>query len=350
MVVDEIDELTPGPNQVLVSTIACGICGSDLHTVDHAHKLASTAREVAMSTFVFDPDADLVMGHEISVRVEETGDDVDGIAVGSEMTAMPFLTTIDGQRAVPGYDNRYPGGYSERMLLDPAALVPIPNGLDPAMAALTEPMAVGLHAVNQSSAAQGRGAIVIGAGPVGLAVIAALSVLGAEPIVTTDFSATRRRTAQAMGAHVVLDPGSAADRQAGFDAAVAAWSEASTADDTAPVIFEAVGVPGIIDTAMTGAPGGSEIMVVGVCMEADSFRPVMGIYKHLTLKFVLGWSPTEFTQSLHNLAEGRIDPTPLVTGQVSLDDVPAAFAALANPEEHVKILVRPNGSDEAGLG
>jgi threonine dehydrogenase-like Zn-dependent dehydrogenase len=143
---------------------------------------------------------------------------------------------------------------------------------------------------------------------------------------------------------VVIDPGQADDRQAGFALAVEAWAQsAGTGQPTPPVIFEAVGVPGMIDMAMTGAPRGSEIVVAGVCLEHDGFRPTMGIFKHLTLKFVLGWSPEEFVASLHNLAEGRIDGQALVTGEVSLDEVPATFAELATPDEHVKVLVRPNG-------
>lgn len=342
MVVDEIDDLRPGPKQVLVETIACGICGSDLHTVDHAHRMAETAREVDMGTFMFDPDLDLVMGHEVSVRVLEVGSEVEGVRSGTDMTAMPTLTATDGRSAVPGYDNVYPGGYSQHMLLDPVALIPVPNGLDPAMAALTEPMAVGLHAVNQSAATPGRPAIVIGAGPVGLAVIAALRIKGVETIIASDLSPTRRAMAASMGAHIVVDPGEADTRQNGFALTVDAWAGEAAAENP-PVIFEAVGVPGMIETAMTGAPPNSEILVVGVCMEDDAFRPIMGIYKRLSLRFVLGWTPVEFNQSLQNLAEGRIEAETLVTGQVDLDGVPDAFTALGNPDEHVKILVRPNG-------
>jgi len=92
---------------------------------------------------------------------------------------------------------------------------------------------------------------------------------------------------------------------------------------------------------MAQAPGRSEIVVVGVCIPPDQFRPSMGIYKHLSIRFVLGWTPEEFAASLHNLAEGRIDGSKLVTGHVDLDGVPQAFADLADPEQHVKILVRP---------
>ncbi len=345
MVVDEIPDVEPAAGQVLVETIACGICGSDLHTVDHADHMVETAREAGIATFGFRADRDLVMGHELAVRVLDVGPGVEGLEPGAAMAAMPMLTTADGP-VTPGYHNDYPGGYSERMLLDPGALLPVPNGLDPHLAALTEPMAVGLHAVDQSSAEAGRAAIVIGAGPVGLAIIAALALTGAEPIIATDYSPTRRTLASTMGAHLVIDPGTAGDRQAGFALAtdaLAGDSAGNGPDQAAPVIFEAVGVPGMIDLAMTGAPAGSEVVVAGVCMAVDRFRPIMGIYKHLTVRFVLGWSAEEFATSLHNLAEGRIDARPMVTDQVGLDEVPAAFAELASPDRQVKILVRPNG-------
>jgi len=341
MVVDDVAEVSPGPGQVLVETIACGICGSDLHTVDHADQMVQVAADAGSPVFDFDPAKDLVMGHEVSVRVLESGAGVDGIAAGTAMAAMPSLTTDRG-RVIPGYDNIYPGGYCERMLLDPGALLPVPNGLDPAVAALTEPMAVGLNAVNQSSVEPGRAAIVIGAGPVGLSVIASLTIAGIEPIVAADLSPRRRALAADLGAHVVVDPGQAATRQEGFDATVQAWSEHEPGD-VPPVVFEAVGVPGMIEMAMTGTPAGSELLVVGVCMEHDRFRPMMGIMKNLSIRFVLGWTAEEFATSLHHLAEGRIDGSKLITANVGLDDVPDAFAQLANPEEHVKILVRPNG-------
>lgn len=331
MVVEDLPDLTPGPGQVLVEPIACGICGSDLHTVDHAHDLVDSAKATGMPVFDFDPDADLVMGHELSVRVTGLGDGVTTVAEGDEMTAMPFLETPRG-RAVPGYSNTYPGGYSNQMLLSPEGLLPIPNGLDPAIAALTEPMAVGLHAVTESSIEPGRAALVVGAGPVGLAIIGALAANGIEPIIAADYSPTRRRVAALMGAHEVVDPASSSI----FDA----W-RAATDGIEPPVVYEAVGVPGMIDKIMQDAPLRSEILVAGVCIPPDNFHPTFGIYKHLSLKFVLGWSPEEFATSMHNLAEGRIDGSALVTGEVDLDGVPQAFADLADPEKHVKILVRP---------
>jgi len=332
MVVDEIDDLEPGPGQVLVETIACGICGSDLHTVDHGHDLVQASLDAGRDTLLFDPARDLVMGHEMSVRIIGLGAGVDSVNEGDAMAAMPMLLGTDGVH-VPGYDNDYPGGYCERMLLSPEALLPIPNGLDPAVAALTEPMAVGLHAVNESAIAPGRQAVVVGAGPVGLAIIAALISAGRRPVIVSDFSPTRRALAEQLGADVIVDPA----KQSVFEAL-----KPTDATD-APVIFEAVGVPGMIDELMRTAPDRSQILVAGVCLPPDSFHPIYGIYKHLSLQFVLGWTPEEFAASLHNLAEGKIDGTAFVTGEVDLDGVPQAFRDLANPDDHVKILVRPNG-------
>lgn len=331
MVVEDLDDLEPGPGQVLVEPIACGICGSDLHTVDHAHDMVATAHAAGISNFAFDPAKDVVMGHEMSCRVTGLGQGVTGIAEGDEFAAMPYLQTPDGP-VVVGYSNRFPGGYSTQMLLSPDALLPIPNGLDPTVAALTEPMAVGLHAVNESSINQDRIALVIGAGPVGLAIIASLAAAGTETIIASDFSATRRRVAEQMGAHQVIDPAT--------HSIVDAWREAGDGISP-PVIYEAVGVPGMIDQIMAESPAHSEIVIAGVCFPSDTFRPSIGIYKHLSLRFVLGWSPQEFAMSLHHLAEGHIDGAKLITGEVPLNDVPQAFADLADPEHHVKLLVRP---------
>jgi threonine dehydrogenase-like Zn-dependent dehydrogenase len=113
-----------------------------------------------------------------------------------------------------------------------------------------------------------------------------------------------------------------------------------------PVIFECVGVPGIIEGIITSAPLFSRVVVVGVCMGADRFRPSMAINKEVDLRFVLGYTPLEFRDTLHMLADGKVDASPLVTGTVGLPGVAAAFDALGDPEAHAKILIDPK-SDAA---
>src|SRR5918996_140150 len=108
-----------------------------------------------------------------------------------------------------------------------------------------------------------------------------------------------------------------------------------------PVIFECVGAPGVIDSIIEGAPLFSRVVVVGVCVGEDRFTPAMAINKELDLRFVIGYTPLEFRDTLHMLAEGKVDPRPLITGEVGLEGVETAFDALADPETHAKILIDP---------
>jgi threonine dehydrogenase-like Zn-dependent dehydrogenase len=107
------------------------------------------------------------------------------------------------------------------------------------------------------------------------------------------------------------------------------------------VIFECVGVPGVIDSIIDGAPLFSRVVVVGVCVGADQITPAMAINKEIDLRFVIGYTPPEFREALHMLADGKVDPRPLITGTVGLDGVEGAFDALADPEAHAKILIDP---------
>jgi threonine dehydrogenase-like Zn-dependent dehydrogenase len=108
-----------------------------------------------------------------------------------------------------------------------------------------------------------------------------------------------------------------------------------------PVIFECVGMPGVLDSIIASAPLFSRVIGVGVCMGEDRIRPSMAINKEIDLRFVVGYTPLEFRDTLHMLADGNLDATPLLTGLVGLDGVPAAFQALAKPERHAKILIDP---------
>jgi threonine dehydrogenase-like Zn-dependent dehydrogenase len=167
--------------------------------------------------------------------------------------------------------------------------------------------------------------------------------------VAADFSARRRELATALGADLVVDPAQGTPWQSWREAAV--WHDASRAPVLPPwikgpavrpaVVFECVGVPGVLDQLMAASPRGTRIIVVGVCMEADTIYPMLGISKELNLQFVLGYTPDEFAATLGHIAEGRIPVAPLITGKVGVEGVAGAFEALASPERHAKILVEP---------
>ncbi|MFV0534756.1 MAG: zinc-binding dehydrogenase [Cumulibacter sp.] len=332
LVRDDVAEPVPGPGQVLVQVKACGICGSDLHFAKHGADMLALGQQMegvpARSGEPLDLSQDVFMGHEFAGEVVEAGPDTEAPPAGTPVTAFPILLRSDGGVDPIVYSNRVAGGYGERLLLSAPLVLPVPNGLPTHLAALTEPMAVGLHAVNRSKIEQAEKAVVLGCGPVGLAVIGALKNRGVETIIAADYSPARRALAATLGATDVVDPREET-----------AWARSGTAGPL--VVFEAIGVPGILDEILRYAPAQSRAVVVGVCMNADTVNPYFGISKELSVQFVLGYTPEEFAASLRSIAEGDIDVAPLVTARVGLDDVPWAFEALGNPEEHCKIIVEP---------
>ena len=340
IVVDDIDEPPLEAGQIRVKTLACGICGSDLHALHHADQIVEMGRHATdpgdpLRPQIMDPSRDVVMGHEFSAEVVELGA---GAAhrEGDIVVSMPLLMASTGIHPL-GYDNTVPGGYGETMVLNDMMALDVPNGLDARLAALTEPMAVGVHAVNISSIAAHHAAVVLGCGPVGLAVIAALRQRGVEHIVAADFSPTRRSLAQHLGATTVVDPST--------EPAIEAWRRVEGTRSL--TVFEAVGVPGMLEQAMADAPRRSDVIVVGVCMEPDTVRPMMGVVKELTIRFAFGYDPAEFAETLRHIAEGTFDVAPMITGSVGLEGVAGAFEALADPDAHAKILVEPATSSNS---
>jgi threonine dehydrogenase-like Zn-dependent dehydrogenase len=335
--VDDIPEPVPGPGQVLTKVLACGICGSDLHLLKHGEEARRLSAELAASeppdplrAVPFVPDLGVVMGHEFCCEVVDLGPGCDNLNVGDVIVSMPVTFDASGLHGI-GFSNTYNGGYAQLMVLNELMGLRVPSGLSAEHAALTEPLAVGVHAVAKSRIQAGESAIVIGLGPVGLAVIAELKMRGIGPIVASDFSPRRRALAEQMGADVVIDPAN--------EAVIDAWRRVA---GTRPVvIFEAVGVPGMIDQAMRMAPKNARILIVGACMQADTIHPMLGIGRELNLQFVLGYEPAEFSGALTAIAEGKVDLGPWLTGTVDIDGIPQAFDDLANPELHAKILVVP---------
>jgi threonine dehydrogenase-like Zn-dependent dehydrogenase len=334
IVVENIDDPKPGPGDALVRVLACGICGSDLHALVHADEMVAAATEVG-APMQFDPHRDYVMGHEFSAEILELGPGTDGVpvAAGDLVTSLPVALTATGMEPVGAYSNVYNGGYAELMRLTAGICLKIPNGLDARRAALTEPMAVGRHAVARGGVTTAEAAVVLGAGPVGLAVVAELHRLGVETIVASDKSPRRRAVALAMGATEAVDP---AD-----DDPIDAWQRVD--GRRTPVVFDAIGVPGSLGLAISQAPAMARVVVVGSCMQNDTLRPVLPQMKQLTIVFSFAYDPFEFADTLRAIAEGEIDVTPMITGVCGIDSVAEAFAALGSPDDHVKILVEPGG-------
>ena len=347
LLVENIQALTPTAGEVLVKTLACGICGSDLHMFHHCENVLANFKRGNIPV-TFDPKQDVIFGHEYCAEILDHGPGSDKkLKVGTRVCSLPFVISPTSFDHI-GYSNRYPGGFGEQMVLSESMLVPVPGDLPSEIAALTEPMAVAVHAVSRAQIAGGEVPIVIGCGPIGLALIAVLKSRGIGPIVASDFSAKRRALAEKMGADVVVNPAEQSPYQSWLQVAAPAGYDINgpmalfgLGPQPKPcVVFECVGIPGLIQQVIQNAPPRSRLIVVGVCMESDQIEPLIGIGKEMNVHFSFGYSGEEFAHALFSLADGKLDASPLITGTVALDGVAGAFDALAQPDEHAKIMIK----------
>ncbi|WP_238473488.1 zinc-binding dehydrogenase [Nocardioides cavernaquae] len=366
--VQDVPRPEPGPGQLLLRVVRAGICGSDLHARQHADQLAELAGELGYDT-IMRPEQQVVLGHEFLGELVAYGPKTRRRwKKGARIVALPMVRHHSGVHMV-GFDVHSPGAFAEYVVVQEAFAFEVPKGVPDDVAAFTEPLAVAWHAVRRGDVGR-RPAIVIGCGPIGLAVILMLKASGVKTIVASDLSPTRRELARQCGATVVVDPREqspwTAYKQPGPVGSITEyanfglnaigtmrmvpllpWGRLVRFGDTigaspvGPVIFECVGVPGILDGILAGAPLLSRIVGVGVCMEPDTIRTVLGLNKEAEIRFVFGYDPQEFAHVLGLLASGRVDPTPLHTGTVGLSELGQAFADLGNPELHAKILVDP---------
>ena len=205
IVVDQMPEPKPGPGQVLVRTLACGICGSDLARPQACPPHGRDWRSISPAASRWTLPATSCSATNSAARSSTTVPEPHRkLKPGTRVCSLPALVTPQGIEGI-GYSNDNIGGYAEAMLLSEPLLLEVPNGLAAEHAALTEPLAVGVHAVAKANIRGGEVPPVIGCGPVGLAVIAALRIKGLHPIVAAD-SPARRALAARLGADIVVDP------------------------------------------------------------------------------------------------------------------------------------------------
>lgn len=348
IVVDTLPDPKPGPGQVLVKPLACGICGTDLHARLHAPKMVEMSQYVPWRK-AMDLSRDVVFGHEYCAEILDFGPECRQILKkGTRVVSVPRLV-VDGRIEGIGYSNDNIGAYSERMLLSEQFLIPVPDHVSSALASLTEPLSIGIHAVAKARLEGHEVPLVIGCGPIGLAVIAALKGKGFAPVIASDFSPKRRELGLKLGADIVVDPAATSpfkiwEEHARLSPAEIARQPVSL-NPAAPLkpaaIFECVGVPGVIQSIFEEAPQAAKVIIVGVCMESDLQKPMFACFKELSVQYVLGCTPDEFAQSLDLIASGKVDAGAMITARIGLDEVAGAFSELASPNRHTKIVVEP---------
>ena len=318
-----------GRRDVRVRVAYVGLCGTDLHVVDHPFENGVAPLALARG--------EITPGHEYSGVVEADGDEVVDLVPGTPVACLPRLPCGSCRNCRLGRptvctDRRRPrfGALAETITLDRGYARSLPPHVDLRMAALAEPTACALRSLDLAGLPVGASAVVIGAGPMGLLIARLLRHHGAMQVIVSETNPVRRELAAASGASV-CDPSreSLADR-------VRQQSHGAGAD----VVFEVVGSPATVESAIEIAGPGARVVIVGVA-PADaivSLRPYEVFAKQLTI--VGAWAmETTFERALELL--GQIDADSIVTHEFELDDIGVALETVRSAATG-KVLVRPD--------
>jgi (R,R)-butanediol dehydrogenase/meso-butanediol dehydrogenase/diacetyl reductase len=325
LVVEKIPIPRPGPGQVLVKVKACGICGSDVHAVNADW-----------------PSVNIVMGHEFSGVVAAIGEGVKRCRVGERVLPLPQVSCgrcaacLSGntfecsQREPIDYNPKYNGGYAEYVVVGELDAIALPDNIDFVAAASLQPMAVGLNAVRRAGLTIDDQVLIIGGGPIGLGIVQWARSFDIAHVVLSEILKNRRQAALQMGATAVIHPTRDKDVSAAFE---------HLTGKRPTVIFEAVGIPGMIQRCIEAADPGTKIIVVGMCQETDHFEPMQCTLKQLELIFPYFFRIGEYRHTIEMMNQGRIDPSPMITRTIDLDALPAMIEAMQKPTDQIKVIV-----------
>ena len=318
--IDEAAEPEPGPRDAVVRVAACGICGSDL-------------RYVRLGGLAGPSPQPMPLGHELSGVVEAVGAEASKLGPGSRVVLNP---TARGNMIGNGGSE---GGFAPRLLVRDAAagesLFPIPAELSSDVAALAEPLGVGMNAVNRVEARPGDKVAVFGAGPIGLAAIATLRDRGVEDVVAVDLSPRRLEIAGALGARATVD----ASRDD-------PWRQLRALHGEEPVLgapmaatdayVEASGAAPVIPDILQHAKGEARLSVVALHGAAIPVNFLLVMIKQLTIRGAMEY-PKDYSDTLELLA--RWDLSPMISHRFPLERFPEAFEIARDPQAGGKVLI-----------
>ena len=319
--VESLPDPVPGPGEVVLKVARCGICGSDLHMTEDA-------------AYGIKPGE--VLGHEFAGEVVALGSGVSGLASGDRVAAIPLMgcgrcpSCLAGEPAWCAEFALQGGGYAEYVRTRAEQCVRLPRSASLADGAIIEPLAVALHGVMLSGVRPHDKVLVLGAGPIGLGVAFWARRLGAARVVVQDIVPHQQERALAMGATDFIvdreDPVGAAERALG---------------GKADIVYECVGVPGLIAQAARQARIKGTVLILGLCTRPDSFVPFEVLSKELRLQTSAFFKRQEYEAALDALDAGAAQPRLLVSDTIGLEQVPVSFEALKSRTHHCKVLIAP---------
>jgi (R,R)-butanediol dehydrogenase/meso-butanediol dehydrogenase/diacetyl reductase len=322
----ELPDPAPAPGELVLRVHAAGVCGTDLH-------LTADPPGVPPGT---------VLGHEFAGEVVATGDRVAGWRIGDRACALPSIGCAAcvscladdplgcGRLRTLGQGD-LPGAFAEFVRVGAADAFRLPDALDWDAGALVEPLAVGIHAMRAAALEPGERVLVLGGGPIGLAIATWSRHLGATDVVVVDPLPARRALAPAFGATATIDAGDP----------MAMGGITDLCGGPPDVVVECVGRPGMLQECVQHVKRRGRVVVTGACMTPDSVMPAMACLKEVELRFVVAYARQDFALALRLLAQGCIAGPAMVTGHVGLDAFPGTFEALRTPGAQCKVILRP---------
>jgi threonine dehydrogenase-like Zn-dependent dehydrogenase len=314
--VDDVDDPRPGPRDAVVRVAACGICGTDLSYIHLGGLIGPT-------------DEPMPLGHELAGVVETVGVDVADLAPGDRVIVHP------GTNQLGRIGNGSPeGGLAPRVLIREARkgsrLFTVPPELPLEIAALAEPLAVGMNAVDKLDVTPGDGVAVLGCGPIGLACVATLADRGFTDVVAVDLSRRRRELARELGAAVALDPRT--------DDLWATLRElhGTRAGPATRGYVEATGAPSVITEVVNNCGPDATLSVVAVHGGDLPVNFLALLVKQLTIRGAMEY-PDRFEEAIDLLV--RRDLSAMITHRYPLEQFPDALALLEDSRECGKVMI-----------
>ncbi|OBI72947.1 zinc-binding dehydrogenase [Mycobacterium asiaticum] len=335
--VGETPDPEPGPGELLLRTLSTAICASDVHFMDHPE----LAVDDPTGRSLYDPNRDIVLGHEFVGEVVAFGPGCSGqFSVGSRVTAMP-VRLVDGGAGGMRIIGQHPeaqGSFAELLVVSEVAAKAVTGDVSSDAISLTDAFAVGEFYVRSARLAPGEVPIVIGAGAIGLSAVAALASRGIEPIVVADFKTERRALARDFfGAHIEVDPVESSAIDAFRQVRVQRGLPGPA------VVFECVGAAGLIQELVESAEFGTRIYCAGGWYSGDTLDITTATRQGVTIQFGGGPHPQDWYGTLEAIASGRLDPLPSVGKTITLDEVPDALELARRSDGPPRIIVHPNG-------
>lgn len=316
--VEEVPRPRSGEGWVPVDVAFSGICGTDLHICAGEHPRA---------------EAPLVLGHEF---VGTLHSDMNGLAAGQPVVVEPLLAcgkcapcltgrshTCERLRLI-GID--VPGGVAEQVAVPVDRVIPLPDELPLRKAAFIEPLAVAVHAVRRSGLKLNDPVMVAGAGPIGLAVAECARLAGADRVFVSEPAESRRRVAEELG-FLVLDTGDPAEDL-----------RARTGGEGVPVVFDTAAHPAVAANIASWTATGGRIVFVGTYGMPTALDLQDIVFRELETTGCRVYTRQDMDAATSLLADGRLDPEPLITSTVALSEAPTALQKLRSGDE-LKVVI-----------